>query len=141
MFWLYFVILSYLAWHDLRTKRIPDSGNAVVLLLGVVHLISMARYETWIYVRSALATLLVFLLLLGLAIVSNGGLGGGDIKLATGLTVPVAGIGIDELILAWYVITLTTIPLAILLLFRKIAWKSEIPFGPCLAVGYLVGLM
>lgn len=112
-----------------------------MLLLGVVHLISIARYEFWIYARSALASFLVFLILLTLAILSNGGIGGGDIKLATGLTIPVAAIGIDQLILAWYVTALTTIPLAILLLFRKIAWKSEIPFGPCLAVGYLVGLM
>lgn len=141
MFWIYSVVLFVVAWHDIRTKRIPDAVNALLAAIGTVHLIVIAGLQLEIYLRSISCTVLIFSLLLAVAAISNGGIGGGDIKLASALTIPTAALGVDQLILAWFWVCLTTIPVGIAMLFQKITWKSTIPFGPCLAVGYLFALV
>lgn len=141
MFWVYSVILVIVSWHDIRTKRIPNSVNALLAAIGTGHLIAIAGLQWEIYLRSVGCTVLVFVLLLVVAAISGGGLGGGDIKLASALTIPTASLGVEQLLLAWFWVCLTTIPVGFAMLFQKITWKSTIPFGPCLAVGYLIALV
>jgi len=141
MFWIYFFILSVVSWYDIRTKRIPNSINSLIAVIGTMHSIAIAGSDWEIYLRSVSCTLLVFLLLLAIAAISNGGLGGGDIKLASALTIPTAALGVEKLVLAWFWVCLATIPVGIAVLSKKITWKSTIPFGPCLAVGYLIALV
>lgn len=66
---------------DKKQKIIPDRLNIIVALLGIFNLI--LNFENCkMYIASAAITFAVFLLL---AVLTDGGIGGGDIKLFTAL--------------------------------------------------------
>lgn len=113
----------------------------LLLLMGIyyLHQSSGGKFDIWL--QAILITLFVFTVLLAFSVLTSGGLGGGDLKLASALSLPLGSEGIAEVALAWFWVGMAGFPILILALFRVIPWKSSIPFAPCLAVGHLVMLI
>jgi len=117
------ILLIKIAYIDYKQKIIPDSLNIVVALLGIFNLI--LNYKNCkIYIASSAIVLAAFLFL---AVLTDGGVGGGDIKLFTALSI-IFG---PEIML---VITLTFIIAAAIsiskVLFKRINMKDSIALAP-----------
>jgi leader peptidase (prepilin peptidase)/N-methyltransferase len=92
------------------------------------------EYRSWL--DAAVGGLLGFLFLLLLAILSKGGIGGGDIKLMGVLGLL---LGFQGAYLTLMIASIVGVLVAIVgLLMKKYTRKTAIPFGPYLAIGALV---
>ncbi|ABB16081.1 prepilin peptidase [Carboxydothermus hydrogenoformans] len=124
---LFFIFLIPLFFLDLENFLLPDKLTYPLFLAGVlINLIT--RELSW---KSLIFGVITgFGLLFLLALISRGGMGGGDIKLAAGLG---AFLGfpliLETLFLAFFFGGLTGI---ILLLTKKKARGDMVPFGPFL---------
>lgn len=141
MFWIFLPILFWISIIDIKTHRISDKLNLTILILGVLAGLIFEEKNVQDWLIAITSTLGIFLILLSSAVVSRGAIGGGDIKLASSLTLPVSLQGLDHLILTWTVIGISCFPISFLLVFRKCSARTAIPFAPCLAVGYLAGMV
>lgn len=119
---------------DIKQKIIPDRLNIIVTLLGIFNLI--LNYENCkIYIASAAITFAVFLFL---AIITDGGIGGGDIKLFTALGL-VFGHEIMLVITATFVVAaIITIPKVLL---KRIKTKESIAVAPFICAGTIFCLL
>ncbi len=115
-------VASALLWSpSVRTAVISVDGRYLDLLLD-----------------SAIAGLAGFLVFLGFAVLSRGGMGAGDVKLAGVLGV---WLGLRLLPVALTLaVTLGGIIAAFLLVFRSFNRKDPIPFAPFLCTGAVLGL-
>ncbi|AEG61324.1 prepilin peptidase [Desulforamulus ruminis] len=115
---------------DLDHQIIPDSISYFLILSGLLFQIFFFKDA---FFSSLLGGLLGGGLLLALAVLSRGGMGGGDIKLA-------AGMGIY---LGWQLLLVALLLSFVLGSLAGLAWvlggkkslKSAVPFGPFLAAG------
>lgn len=135
------MVLIWISIIDIRTKRISNLHNGLVAIISLCHSGYLAIVDRGDLLAGGVASLVVFSTLLVFAMVTAGAIGGGDIKLAAALTLPVATIDISQLPQVWMVIGICCLPIYAMVLFRIISWKTTIPFAPCLAVGYLTGLV
>ena len=126
-------LLMIIAMIDLKHYVIPNKLTALVLLLGLAFVLCTGEPT----ILSALTGFgAAFLFLLFLALVSRGGMGGGDIKLAA-----VIGLclgwpdGITAVLLGCLLAGLVGL---LLLLLRVKNRKDAIPLGPFLAAGALI---
>ena len=136
MTWIYSVliqILTLITLVDRRTKLIPNRLN---LSVGVVGLLGMLYYGN--YMDSLAAFLLSGLLFFGLALISKGGIGGGDIKLIAPLGL-VFGI-FNTLFIIFYSFIFGAIAGIIMLISKRGSMKSELAMGPYIALAtvYLI---
>lgn len=128
-------VLVVISFIDLRHQIIPDGLVLVVLALGIAALFFSGRSP----LEHIIGFFVVSGLLLAVALLSNGGMGGGDIKL-------MAAAG---LFLGWKLILLSLILASILgslisiglLVSKKANRKSMIPFGPFLSLGILISAL
>lgn len=131
--WVFFSILIAITMSDLHTKLIPNK----IIFPGMVFFLIMRWFaHTLPYIDYLIGFLVGGGLFYIVAILSRGGMGGGDIKL-------LAMIG---LVIGWK-LTLVTILLSsviglvisgILMLFGKIKRKQPIPFGPYIALAAVI---
>lgn len=129
---------------DLEIRRLPD---AVVLpsLVAITVLLAAASALTgdlWGMLRALVggATLFVFYLLL--AVLSRGGMGFGDVKLAPVLGVATAWIGWDAFSVGSFAaFLLGGVFGLVLLLARRAGRRSAVPFGPWMLAGAWVGIL
>ncbi|WP_144705008.1 prepilin peptidase [Fictibacillus phosphorivorans] len=111
-------------------------SDKVLIVFFLWFLALQAIFEPRGWVDAAVGSLLGFLFLLLLAVLSKGGIGGGDIKLmgALGLV-----LGFQGAYLTLMVASIVGVLIAIVgLVTKKYNRKTAIPFGPYLAVGALV---
>lgn len=128
------ILLVQIAYIDFKQKIIPDRLNIIVSLLGIFNLI--LNYKNCkIYISSAAITFVVFLFL---AIVTDGGIGGGDIKLFTALGLM---FGLEIML----VITVTFVIAAILSIervtFKKANIKESVALAPYICAGTIICLV
>lgn len=123
-------ILVVITHIDLRLQLIPDK----ITFPGMIYFVLIRTFYRldpwWDYI---LGFFIAGGLLWLIAILSRGGMGGGDIKLMamTGLA-----IGWKWALLAFFIATLVGgLVGAALLLSRRVGRKDAIPFGPFLAIG------
>jgi len=120
---------------DLEHRIIPDRITLPGIVLGLV--LSFARAGAKGVEQAMMAALGAGVFFLAVAVLSKGGMGGGDVKLAAMLgafTDPVrVGVGVFAGILAGGAVGLW------LLATGRKARKDVIPFGPFLAAGGFVG--
>ncbi len=131
--WVFLALLAAVSVVDMQHRIIPDQmlltgtilGLPLVLLTSVSHLIN-----------GVIGFFAAGLLLLAIAFVSRGGMGGGDIKLSAvmGLFLGWQGVLI-ALFLSFLIGGLAGI---FLLITGTRGRKDAIPFGPCLALGGLI---
>lgn len=128
------LLLIKISYIDYKQKIIPDKLNSIIALLGIFNLI--LKYENCkIYIASAAITFAVFLLL---AVLTDGGIGGGDIKLFTALGFTF-GIHVIEIICFTF---LTAGVYSIyLVLIKKQKFNSNIALGPFILVGTVISLL
>ena len=128
---------------DLDTHRLP---NAIVLpsyVVGVV-LLSIASAgsgDWWALLRAAIGAIALFTFYLILALAVPRGMGFGDVKLAGVLGLYLGWLGWDVLIVGAFAAFVVGGAFSIgLLLTRRAARKSSIPFGPWMLAGAWIGI-
>jgi len=115
---------------DLSHKEIPNEVSlGASAALGLIALVTL----NW---GGLLGGAILFILLLLIAVISRGGMGGGDIKLALGIGLALGWkLGLVAMTVAFLIGGI----LAIILLIRGTRRKA-LPFGPFLAVGAWVAI-
>jgi leader peptidase (prepilin peptidase)/N-methyltransferase len=133
-----------LAVVDLRHRLLPDrvvvpSLGAGALLLAV----AAAAGDAWPQLpRAALAALVLFAAYLALALVSPGGMGMGDVKLAALLGLHLGWLGWGAVVLgAAAGFAVQSVVALGLLATRRVGLRSELPFGPAMLLGALLALI
>ena len=117
---------------DWKYKIIPDKLNYTVMLLALPLLLESKT----VFFDGLLGFTLGGGLLLLVAVVSRGGMGGGDIKMAAALGLL---LGWRQVLLALFLaFALGSAVGLIMFLSRRRAWRAAIPFGPYLALGALL---
>lgn len=143
-FYLVFVSsLIVITFIDLDFQIIPDritlAGIPVALIAGFFILPDpFLRTEHLGYAASGIGALAGFGLFYAVAVLSRGGMGGGDIKL---MAMVGALLGWKAVLLTTFLGSLTgSIPGIFLMIFRGKGRKTRIPFGPFLALGSVITL-
>jgi leader peptidase (prepilin peptidase)/N-methyltransferase len=130
-----FALVTAAAMIDLRYRIIPDKLNLAGFILGAVLLLESREVLT----ENAIGFLAGGGILYLVAVVSRGGMGGGDIKLAA-----VMGLllGWKNLLLALLFANAAGALVGILLVLLKIKkMKEGVPFGPYLALGSVIAAL
>ncbi len=132
---VFFSLLVVASVIDLELKIIPDKVNIAGLVMAVPFLFQSKD----IFLSGLLGFLIGGLLLLLIAVVSRGGMGGGDIKLAA-----VIGLylGWKLMLVALFIaFVLGALIGGLLLLTKRKKMGEAVPFGPYLATGSIVGAL
>ncbi len=145
LFYLAFAsALVVITFIDLEHQIIPDEitlpGLALGLLAGWLFLADPFQRASALGLKASLLGALVgFSLYYLIAVLSRGGMGGGDIKLMAlvGAVEGYKGVLLSTLVGSF----LGSLVGLYLMLFRGRGRKTKIPFGPFLALGALVGLL
>ncbi|WP_326910698.1 prepilin peptidase [Sedimentibacter sp. MB31-C6] len=125
------IILIYIGFIDFKQKIIPDKLNILISILGIINVI----YDFGNIKSYLISSVSVFAFFLFLAMVTDGGIGGGDIKLLTALALI---FGKDILLVLLFTYTTSIIVLIPGLFFKKLKFNSSIALGPFVAFGVLV---
>lgn len=125
------VITGYAVVHDLKSREIPDSLSALILILG---LLATNFSQSTITIWNAFAGMMIgFLLVLPFAL--RGGIGGGDLKLVSALGTWL-GIAGTFSMLFWTSITGMVFSIAVLAM-----GKQDLPYAPAILCGLLMTLI
>jgi leader peptidase (prepilin peptidase) / N-methyltransferase len=132
-----------LALIDLDTKRLPNVIVVPSLLAGVVLLgaAALVRGDLTALAGALLGGAGLFALYLVLALVSRGGMGMGDVKLAAVLGLYLGFLGWGNLLVgAFAAFVFGGVFGLALMLIRRAGRKSAIPFGPWMILGAWLGV-
>ena len=129
-------LLATITISDLLYKIIPNKVNAFAFLyFAILHI----WYQPLPYIEYVLGAVIGGGLLLLIAIISRGGMGGGDIKL---MAVVGMAIGWKLTLFAFFLASLIGGVVGVILLVAKVVKRKEpIPFGPFLALGILLSYL
>lgn len=120
---------------DYKHYIIPDGYSLLMLILGVAYVLT--HLEQWMNLM--LGGIVAFGVFLLLMILSGENVGGGDVKLVAGIGL---FIGLKSLLMYLALSFLIGAVFAAILIFAKVkSRKDKIPFGPCLALGFLFVLL
>lgn len=128
---------------DLRVRRLPDAivlpTFAVVLILLTCVTIITGEFGSLIRALLGAASLLAFYLVISL--VSRGGMGAGDVKLAAVIGLVTAWIGWPALIVATVGAFLLGGAFGLVLLAsRRVGRRAAVPFGPWMLGSAWIGI-
>ncbi|MBX3195627.1 MAG: prepilin peptidase [Microbacteriaceae bacterium] len=132
-----------LALIDLDTKRLPNAIVVPTLIAGTVLLAAAAlvRGDLVALAGAALGGAGLFVLYLVLALVSRGGMGMGDVKLAAVLGLYLGFLGWGNLLVgAFAAFVFGGVFGLALMLIRRAGRRSAIPFGPWMILGAWLGI-
>ena len=129
-------LLLIISLIDLDTKKIP---NKFVLMILAWALFWQVVNPALSWADAALGLLAGGGITFLIALVSRGGMGGGDIKLLAALGF-LAG-WLDLLLIFFIAVLLGALAGIILIVFRKKSGKTAIPFGPFIAAAYALVLL
>lgn len=132
--WILVVILLGAAFIDIDYGIIPDRLTYSGMIIGL-----LLSFGTLGFVPALIGLLAFGGLLLSVAIVSQGGMGGGDVKLAAAIGA-FAGIGGSAVTLFIASLTGTIFGLGVILI-KKTGRKTPIKFGPFLAVSAYIAFL
>lgn len=131
--WTMISLLVIIFVSDITYMLIPDK---ILIVFAGIFLLERLIVPLTPWWDSLLGAVIGFTLLLVIAIVSKGGMGGGDIKLFALIGFV---LGTKTMLLSFFLATLFGgIVGGIALLFKLIERKKPIPFGPFIALGTLV---
>jgi leader peptidase (prepilin peptidase)/N-methyltransferase len=131
--WMAFVILGVaLSAIDFQLHRLPDVLNGALYLSGIVFLsLDAALHHRFGHLRSAvIASVLLSAFYWLVNLLSKGGMGMGDVKLA-------ASIGLYAGYISFALGSLVGIAIIVL---QKGTRKTALPFGPFMIVGVLISI-
>jgi leader peptidase (prepilin peptidase)/N-methyltransferase len=127
---------------DLRELRIPNRlnlGFALISSLSVL-IAGIATEDMGSVGRAVLAGFVAFAAFLALHVLSPGGLGGGDVKLAYGIGVTLGWFSWSVLLWGLMIAAVLNGVAAVALAVALRSRRAELPFGPSLAVGAMAAL-
>lgn len=128
-------ILIVITVTDLRHGIIPDK----VLIAGLILGLPLTALQSWDSLKGGVfAFFAAGLFMLALAVISRGGMGGGDVKLAALMGLYLGPWGVAGALFTAFLAGGATA--ALLLLTGRKERKDPIPFGPFLAAGGLAAL-
>lgn len=119
---------------DYKQKIIPDKLNLILLLVGILNL--MINLKDWIDYVIVMA--IIFAAFLFIAIITKGGIGGGDIKLLSSLSLIFGTQMIEIIVFSFSIAGICSI---CLLLNKKQKYNSSIALGPYICVGAIINLL
>lgn len=132
-----------LSWIDLRTRRLPreiiyGTAGVVLPLLVVAALVERAPERLWMMALGAAIALAIMALVY---LVSRGGMGEGDVRLAPllGAALGFLNPGLAPIGLLFGFATGAVVGVGVMVL-RRGDRKTAIPFGPFLALGTLMAI-
>lgn len=126
-------LLTIITVSDLAYMLIPDKVLLVFAAILVIERAFVPLLPWWDSLAGAAAG---FMLLLSIAIVSRGGMGGGDIKL---FAVVGYAIGVKAMLLSFFFATFFGAIFGIIgMLLGILKRKQQIPFGPFIALGTVI---
>lgn len=123
---------------DLRHRLLPDRIVLPTFVAGgALLLIAAAADGDWpALLRAVLGALVLFAVFLVLALISQSGLGMGDVKLAAVLGLFLGWLGWGPVLVGAVAGFIVQAVLALVLLaLRRVRRNSELPFGPAMLVG------
>jgi len=132
-----------LALIDLDTRRLPNVIVVPALLAGVVLLgaAALMRGDSAALAGAAIGGAGLFALYLVLALASRGGMGMGDVKLASVLGLYLGFLGWGSLLVgAFAAFVFGGVFGLLLLIVRRAGRKTAIPFGPWMILGAWLGV-
>ena len=131
---IFALIMLAIFFIDLEHQIVPNALSYPGLLLGLLLAIPQARFVDALFAAAGAGA---FFLLI--AIVSRGGMGGGDIKLAAMMG---AFLGWPQIAVALlFAFTLGAAVGLFLIVLKRRSRKDPIPFGPALAAGGVIALL
>ncbi len=137
--WLWLAAAGVLlAVIDVRERLLPDRVVLPALAGGTALLLLAAGADgTWpALLRAVLAAAALFAAYLALALLSPGGLGMGDVKLAAVLGLYLGWLGWPAVLLGTLAgFVLQALAALVLLASRRIGLRAELPFGPAMLAG------
>lgn len=125
----FFMVLLAITIIDFKTMTIPNEFIIYLILCSIPYLIFIKGYVN-ILVALGLGTFF-----LAIAVLSKGGMGGGDVKLAFVLGLY---LGFPQSILAVFLSFILGGIAGLILLLKGVGRKEAIPFGPYLALGAVI---
>jgi len=125
------IILIIVGYIDYKKRIISNKINIILASIGVINII-LDFNNVKMYLVS---TAIVFTFFLLLSLFSNGGIGGGDIKLFTSLAL-IFGKGILQVLQFTYAAAAITLIPGIFT--KKVSWMSTTAMGPFVAIGTLI---
>lgn len=131
-FLIFVSILLVISVIDFKTKKIPNKYILILMAIWVPFAyIGILDSTTSIYGFAVGGFLLYFT-----ALVTRGGIGGGDVKLVavSGLYVGFPGIMYATL----YGFALASLYSIVLMMMKKLSKKDFIPFGPFISIGVII---
>lgn len=133
--WLLALLLALQCVIDCRYQLLPDTVTALIAVLGLIYngLLLQAAQEVLLGGFAGLAVMLVIYLL------SRGGMGFGDVKLAAALGLC---LGLENIFVCMLLAFVTGgIVAAVLLVIRAKGRQEAVPFGPFLCLGALLSIL
>lgn len=131
--WSFLSLLIIITVSDIAYMIIPDKVLLFFTCIFIVFRIFQPLTPWW---DSLLGAGVIFILMLGIAIISKGGLGGGDIKLFTVLGLL---LGLKLILLTFFLANLIGAIFGIIGVLLGIFKRNKpIPFGPFIACGAII---
>lgn len=133
IFDIIFSALVVMTFIDLDTKEIPNGIVLLIIALGIILFFTMPEVIWW---HRLVGSVVISLPLLIIAMITGGGIGGGDIKLffAIGLA-----LGFKLTLVAGLLAIVSGGLIGAILLIAKVAKKgTELPLGPFIALGTVI---
>ena len=134
-------ILILISGIDFKTQILPDGLVLTIFILGIIHKLSLMLIYNIPFgiINSTLGLLIGGGFLLLVAIISRGGMGGGDIKL---LGVLGFWLGVRYTLLTMFLSFILGGVISAGLMLFKVKRKGEaIPFGPFIALGAYISIV
>lgn len=129
-------LLSIIIVTDLRYMIIPNNILLVFLVCFLIYRILSPLDPWW---NPYVAAFGASLFLLAIAIITKGGMGGGDIKLFFVIGI---ALGFPNVLLTFFIATIIGALVGIIgILLGKVKKKQAIPFGPFIAAGAILSLL
>lgn len=138
-------VLVVLAFIDLEHKILPNrivipSIGGMAALLGLAAWLGPSDLHDWL--RALGAGVAGFLFFFALAVISPRGMGMGDVKLAAVLGMALGYFSWPDVFVGFFLaFAAGAIGGLVLILGKRAGLRSEVPFGPWLALGTLIGVL
>lgn len=134
-----FSVLIVMSMIDYDIKEIPNSIIIVIMVLGVIGFFIDPKVTNILWWEKLIGLVAMSSLFLAIAIITRGGIGGGDIRILYSL----------GLFAGYKFVTLGTMIGVIigaiaglgLMFFRKTSRKAEMPLGPALSIGISIAIL
>lgn len=126
------VILVYISIFDIKEKKITNKSCIVFTLFSVLYTLSLGNYNILHIFISPVIVGSIFCIL---SIITNGGIGGGDVKFLMGAG---ALLGVVDTFYAFYVgIIIDAVVVLFLMISKKKKRIDRIPLGPGISMGII----